>query len=57
MLMFCKTSIQSFVYDLIDVFMYSNEEIYKKYEIQRFLLYQNLTDTDSMSVFLFLFAK
>ena len=57
MLMFCKTSIQSFVYDLIDVFMYPNEEIYKKYEIQRFLLYQNLTDTDSMSVFLFLFAK
>ena len=55
--MFCKTSIQSFVYDLIDVFMYPNEEIYKKYEIQRFLLYQNLTDTDSMSVFLFLFAK
>ena len=57
MLMFCKRSIQSFVYDLIDVFMYPNEETYKKYEIQRFLLYQNLTDTDSMSVFLFLFAE
>ena len=57
MLMFCKRSIQSFVYDLIDVFMYPNEETYKKYEIQRFLLYQNLTDTDSMSVFLLLFAE
>ena len=31
MLMFCKTSIQSFVYDLIDVFMYPNEEISKIY--------------------------
>ena len=38
MLMFCKTSTQSFVYDLIDAFMYpSNEilEIYNKYEIER----------------------
>ena len=54
MLMFCKTSIQSFVYDLIDVFMYPNEEIskiYEKYEIQRCFLYQNLTDTDSTSGF------
>ena len=54
MLMFCKTFIQSFVYDLIDVFMYPNEEIskiYEKYEIQRCFLYQNLTDTDSTSGF------
>ena len=52
--MFCKTFIQSFVYDLIDVFMYPNEEIskiYEKYEIQRCFLYQNLTDTDSTSGF------
>ena len=37
MLMFCKTFIQSFVYDLIDVFMYPNNKIskiYDKYEIQ-----------------------
>ena len=57
MLMFSKFSIKSFVYDLIDVFMFSNEEIkktYKKYKINRCYLYQNLTDTDSTSV-LFIF--
>ena len=56
MLMFCKTSIHSFVYDLIDVFMYPNDEIskiYDKYEIQGCFLYQNLTDTDSTSIFCF----
>ena len=38
MLIFSKTSIQSFVYDLIDVFMFPDDvvkEIYKKYEIQK----------------------
>ena len=38
MLIFSKTSIQSFVYDLIDVFMFADDvvkEIYKKYEIQK----------------------
>ena len=38
MLMFCKTSMQSFVYDLIGIFMYPNDEIlkiYNKYEIER----------------------
>ena len=37
-IMFSKTSIQSFVYDLIDVFMFPDDvvkEIYKKYEIQK----------------------
>ena len=56
MLMFCKTSNHSFVYDLIDVFMYPNDEIskiYDKYEIQGCFLYQNLTDTDSTSIFCF----
>ena len=36
MLMFCKTSIQSFVYDLIDIFMFPDEivkDIYEKYEV------------------------
>ena len=36
MLMFCKTSIQSFVYDLIDIFMFPDEivkNIYEKYEV------------------------
>ena len=54
MLMFSKLSIKSFAYDLIDVFMFLNEEtkqIYKKYKINRWYLYQNVTDTDSTSVF------
>ena len=57
MLMFSKLSITSSVYDLIDVFMFPNEEtkqIYNKYKINRCYLYQNLTDTDSTSV-LFIF--
>ena len=59
MLMFSKTSIQSFIYDLIDVFMFSYDivkEIYKKNEIQKFFLFQNLTDTDSTSLF-FIFVR
>ena len=54
MLMFSKLSIKSFVYDLIDVIMFPNEEtkqIYKKYKINRCYLYQNLTETDSTPVF------
>ena len=57
MLMFAKSSILSFNYDLIDIFMFPNEEIQKIYEendIIRCFLYQNLTDTDSTSLtFLF----
>ena len=52
--MFSKLSIKSFVYDLIDVFMFPNEEIkkiYNTYKINRCYLQQNLTDTDSTSVF------
>ena len=52
--MFSKTSIQSFVYDIIDVFMFRNEDIqkiYESYEIQKCFLYQNLADTESASVF------
>ena len=54
MLMFSKVSIKSFVYDLIDIFMFPNpevQEIYKNYNINRCYLYQNLTDTDSTSMF------
>ena len=57
MLMFAKLSIKSFVYDIIDVFCFPNEkiqEIYNKYQIEKCYLYQNLTDTDSTSLF-FLF--
>ena len=50
MLVFSKVSIKSFVYDLIDVFMFQNEEIekiYAEFNIERCYLYQDLTDTDS----------
>ena len=54
MLMFSKFCIKSFVYDLIDVFMFPNQEIqeiYQQYQVSRCYLYQNLTDTDSTSMF------
>ena len=54
MLMFRKVSIKTFVYNLIDVFMFPNEEIqkiYAEFNIERCYLYQNLTDTDSTSIF------
>ena len=57
MLMFAKLSIKSFVYDMIDVFCFPNDEIreiYTRFQIDKCLLYQNLTDTDSTSLF-FLF--
>ena len=54
MLMFCKVSIKSFVYDLIDVFMFPDlkiQEIYQRYQVEKCYVYQNLTDTDSTSMF------
>ena len=58
MLMFSKVSIKSFVYDLIDVFMFPDQNtqvIYQKYQIKKCYVYQNLTDTDSTStIFVFL---
>ena len=60
MLMFSKTSIQSFVYDLIDVFKFSDDvvkEIYEKNEIQKCFLFQNLTDIDSASLFFIFICK
>ena len=53
MLMFFKTSIQSFAYNLIDVFMFPDKDVKKLYEnneIEKCFLFQNLTDTDSTSV-------
>ena len=50
MLMFCKTSIQSFVYNLIDVFMFPDADItnfFEKYKIIKCFLYQNVPDTDN----------
>ena len=58
MLMFSKISIKSFVYDLIDIFCYPDEEvreIYAKHNILKCFIYLILTDTDSYSIqFLFL---
>ena len=54
MLMFRKVLVKSFVYDMIDVFMFLNEEIQKIYDrckINHCYLNQNLTDTYSTSVF------
>ena len=52
--MLSKVSIKSFVYDLIDVFMFPNQEIqeiYQTYQVEKCYLYQNLIDKDSTSVF------
>ena len=54
MLVFSKILLKSFFYDLIDVFMFPNnvtKKIYEQYKVQKCYLYQNLTDTDSTSVF------
>ena len=59
--MFSKVSIKSFVYGLIDVFMFPDQEIqdiYQKYQVGRCYLHQNLTDADSTSMsFVFLQFK
>ena len=58
--MFSKSSFQSFVFDLIDVFMFPDEivkKIYEKYEIQKCFLSQNLTDADSNSLFFIFILK
>ena len=60
MLMFAKLSIKSFVCDMLDVFCFPNDEIkeiYNRYQIEKCLLYQNLTDTDSTSLFFFVYLQ
>ena len=55
MLMFAKLLLKSFVYNMIDVSCFPDEtiwEIYNQYQIQKCFLYQNLTNTDSTSLFL-----
>ena len=57
--LFSKVSIKSFLYDLIDVFMFPNQEIqeiYQQYQVNRCYLYQNVTDTDSTSMFFVLYV-
>ena len=59
-LMFSKTSIHSFVFDLIDVFLFPDEivkKIYEQYEIQKCFLSQNLTDAESTSLFFIFICK
>ena len=56
MLMFSKTSIQSFVYDFIDIFMFPTDDVketYCKNKIQKFFLYQNFTEPTAHLFFLF----
>ena len=53
-LMFTKVSIKSFVYYLIDVFLFANQEIqeiYGQYQVNKCYLYQNVTDAGSISMF------
>ena len=57
-LMFSKISLKAYVYDMIDIFCFPNEDvraIYVKNHIIKCLLYLILTDTDSCSIkFLFI---
>ena len=53
MLIFSKVSLKAFVYDLIDIFCFPDEEveeIYAKNEILTCFIYLILTDTDSCSI-------
>ena len=58
MLMFSKVSLKAFVYDLIDIFCFPDdevEEIYARNNVIRCFIYLILTDTDSCSMqFLFI---
>ena len=53
MLMFSKVSLKSFVYDIIDIFCFPDEdvkEIFDKHNIIKCFVYLILTDTDSCSL-------
>ena len=53
MLMFSKVSLQSFIYDIIDVFSFPDDElkeIYNRHDIIKVFIYLILTDTDSCSL-------
>ena len=50
MLMFAKTSSVSFIYNVIDIFVFPSEKVnnfYSKHRILKCLPYLILTDTDS----------
>ena len=55
LLMFAKLSLKSFIYSLVELLHFPEEnpiaaEIYRKYDIDKILCYQVLTDTDSTSI-------
>ena len=53
LLMFAKLSLKSFIYTLVELLHFPEENpivIYKKYRIDEILCYQILTDTDSTSI-------
>ena len=54
-LMFAKLSLKSFIYSLVELLHFPEENpivasIYKKYDIEQIFCYQVLTDTDSTSI-------
>ena len=57
MLIFAKSSLKRFIYDLTELFMFpiqKTKKIYDKYQVDDVYVYQILTDTDSTSLqFLF----
>ena len=58
LLLFSKVSIKSFVYDLIDVFVFASQEIkeiYRQYQVNKCYLHQNVTHTDSTFLYVFCF--
>ena len=60
MLMFSKVSLKSFVYDIIDIFCFPDEdvkEIFDKHNIIKCFVYVILTDTDSCSLQFTFIAK
>ena len=53
LLTFAKLSLKSFIYTLAEILFFPNatvKEIYKKYKIERIIIYHILTDTDSASL-------
>ena len=55
LLMFAKLSLKSFIYSLVELLHFPEENpvvssIYEKYKIEQILCYQVLTDTDSTSI-------
>ena len=58
--MFPKVSLESFVYDLTEIFFFLNErtkEIYSYYMIERIFPYSILTDMDSICIFFIFICK